>query len=76
MEVKTKFSVGEKVFSFDKNHKLIEFEIAKIFVALDDDNVLVTYYPDDGHGGCNYLESYNEAFCFASEADAVTYVKG
>lgn len=75
MEAKTKFGIGEKIYGFNDKHKLVEFEVAKILIAADNDCTVVRYYPSDGKGGCNFFRSYEESCCFASESDAVAYIR-
>ena len=41
METKTKFNIGERIYGFNNEHKLVEFEIARIFVVIDGDGVMV-----------------------------------
>ena len=76
MEIKTKFSIGETVYGFNDKHKLVEFKVAKILIAIDDDSIIVTYYPSDGRGGCDFYKSHEEAYCFKSKEEALNYVSG
>lgn len=76
METKTKFNIGERIYGFNNEHKLVEFEIARIFVVIDGDGVMVMYYPSDGQGGCDCYKSHKETYCFKSKEEALDYVSG
>lgn len=75
MEIKTKFNFGDKVTGINIEHKIVAFEVGKIAVSVKANEVEIEYYPSDGKGGYDF-PSFNEKYCFASEADALAYVKG
>ena len=73
MKIITKFNVGDKVYTLDKNSmKLKEFEIETVIVtATAADQARISYYMmcDNCH-----TESYDEKVCFASKDDLLAYI--
>lgn len=75
MEIKTKFNVGDEVFAITHEHRLVKFVVGRIDVAIKKDEVGVFCCPSDGNGGYEYMP-FDEKYCFATEDEAMSYVKG
>lgn len=72
MKIVTKFNVGDKVYTLDKESmRLKEFEVAHVIVVAAKDNVRISYSVKcDGY----HSESYDEQVCFASKDELLTYI--
>lgn len=73
MDIKTRFNIGDQVCTIDKaKMKLKKFTIGSIHAFVTERGVVTTYYraKDEGCAG----DSYEDGFCFASEADLMKYV--
>ena len=73
MNIQTRFNVGDKVFTLDKeSFKMREFTVGAVSVWATDDTK-VSYYPlEDEH--VNFNESYGEPVCFASENELLGHI--
>lgn len=73
MDIKTKFNVGDKVFTIDKEtFKMKRFVVGSVSIWADDDT-MVTYYPKKEEI-VDYSERYKENVCFASENELLSYI--
>jgi hypothetical protein len=73
MNIQTRFNVGDKVFTLDKEtFKMKKFVVGSVSIWADDDTK-VTYYPkkDDI---ASYNERYDEKVCFASENELLGHI--
>lgn len=69
MNVSTKFNVGEKVATVEKNTmKIIESSISMIGVYIYNDKVNVSYSLEENNG------IYSEDVCFRSKEELVNYM--
>lgn len=69
MTIKTKYNVGDKVYTIDKNSmKVLPFKIKSI-VSVSDESTAVRLTPE----GSDY-ESYDEKRCFPSEDELIRYI--
>lgn len=75
MEIKTKFNLGDKIIGIRSNHKLQSFVVARVSIFATNGEFEVNYYPSDGNSGYN-LDYIDERYCFATEAEALAYIKG
>lgn len=73
MEIKTKFNVGDKVFTIDNNSfRIKEFKVGSMMVFFNDTgNLRTTLYPTD-----DYMSSYDEDRCFPTKEDLLKYING
>lgn len=73
MEIKTKFNIGDKVFTIDKDSfKIKEFKVASMMVFFNSTgNLRTTLYPAD-----DYISSYEEEKCFSTREDLLKYING
>lgn len=73
MDIKTKFNVGDKVFTLDKEtFKMKRFVVGSVSIWADDDT-MVTYYPKKEES-VTFNERYNENMCFASENELLSHI--
>lgn len=73
MDIKTKFNVGDKVFTLDKEaFKMKKFTVGAVSIWADDDT-MVTYYPKKEEI-VDYNERYKENVCFASENELLSHI--
>ena len=69
MTIKTKYNVGDKVYTIDKNSmKVLPFKI-KTIVSISDESTAVRLTPE----GKDY-DSYDEKRCFPSEDELIRYI--
>ena len=72
MDIKTKFSVGDNVFTVDtKTIKLKKFEVGRIAVSVTEGKTIVILYEKDASA---YDSGYSEDKCFATEGDLVRHL--
>lgn len=72
MTVKTKFNIGDKVFTIDTNTlKVKEFVIMRMFINIHKEKNMVFLYDDDTYNGT----SYDETKCFPSEKELMDFIK-
>lgn len=69
MEIKTKYSVGDKIYTIDDNFRAVEKTIKRISVFVWPDETKVNY--DFMEGGDEYEDK-----CFSSLSDLLKQVKG
>ena len=71
MTIKTKFNIGDKVFTIDTcSLKIKEFVIDHISTLSEGNKTIVTLY--DGE---SYLaQGYDESKCFPTEAELMTFI--
>ena len=69
--ISTKFNVGDKVFTIDKESmKIIEFEVRMISAScFSDGTTTIRYTPKD----C--VLSYDEFKCFATKHELLTFIE-
>ena len=73
MDIKTRFNVGDKVFTLDKEtFKMREFTVGSVSIWVDDDT-RVSYYPKKDEV-VDFNERYDENVCFASENELLGHV--
>ena len=74
MDIKTKFSVGDNVFTLDKK----TFKMKKITIGIVSawvkDVVVVDYYAMKDIGTVDYNEKYDENVCFSSANELLSYI--
>ena len=71
MTIKTKFDVGDKVFTIDSSTlKVKEFEVSRIATYTKNDETSVSLYPK----GDFSTSGYDESKCFSTQAELITYV--
>ena len=76
MDIKTRFSIGQKLFTINKTTlKMMEFTVGAISVWVDD-NTSICYYPiqERKEKGVIYTDSYREDVCFGSESELLTHI--
>lgn len=72
MEIKTKFNVGDKVYTIDpKTLKIREIEVGGIYVYADGTENLIKYR---AKGDSPFGDSYNESVCFATRQLLLDYI--
>ena len=71
MNIKTKFNIGDKVFTIDTNTlKVKNFEVKRISTFTADGTTSVTL-----HDGDSYLSNgFDEGKCFMTEAELMTFI--
>ena len=70
MTIKTKFEIGDKVFTIDKKTlKVLRFEVSSICASINSYGNIVHLYPKEGSG-----VFYDEKLCFDSEEKLIQYV--
>ena len=73
MNIQTKFNIGDKVCTIDKNTmKVKAFEIGSMGVYVSKTGKPSVNYraSDDGYNG----DSYEEEFCFPNETELLSYI--
>lgn len=71
MEIKTKYSIGDKIYTIDDNFRAVEKTIKRISIFVwHPDETKILY--DFEEGGC---EEY-EYRCFSSLSDLLKQIKG
>lgn len=72
MDIKTRFNIGDKVFTIDKKTmKVREFEIGSASVfASKDEKLDVKYYDNEYYS----RDGYEESFCFATEKELLGFI--
>lgn len=75
MEVKTRFNIGEKVYGFDTQHKIVEFEVGGITIVAGKKSKSVYYYAADERDGYDAFRQFDEEYCFTAEEEAIAYAK-
>lgn len=75
MNIQTRFNVGDKVFTLDKESlKMKEFTVGAVNISIwVDDDTRVSYYPLQDES-VNFNESYGESVCFASENELLGHI--
>ena len=68
MEIKTKYNLGDNVFTLCKERKIVEQTIKRIAVFVWPDEIRVSY--DFTDGGEEY-----ENMCFASKDELLEYIQ-
>lgn len=73
MNIQTRFNVGDKVFTLDKETlKMKDFTVGSVSIWADDETK-VSYYPEK-NGIVNFNEKCNENVCFASENELLSHI--
>ncbi len=73
MNIQTRFNVGDKVFTIDKETlKMKEFTVGSVHIWVND-GARVSYYALKDEV-VSYGESYDESVCFASENELLSYI--
>lgn len=74
MEIKTKFNIGDKVYTIDpKTIKIKGFKVARISAfTTTNGNVIVNLYPKDNSFLSDY---YEENKCFSSQEELIKFIK-
>ena len=71
MTIKTKFNIGEKVFTIDTNtFKVKDFVVSRISTYTSDGKTNVTLYDGDSYTA----SGHDESKCFATEAELLNFV--
>lgn len=71
MTIKTKFNIGDKVFTINTNTlKVYGFEVKRISAYTEGNGVIVTLYDDVSYTANNF----NEDKCFATEPELMTFI--
>lgn len=74
MDIKTKFNVGERVFTINMNtFKVKVFEIGCISTFVREDGSIHICYTPKGAGSYS-LDNYEESKCFASKEELLSYI--
>ena len=69
MTIKTKYNVGDTVYTIDKNSmKVLPFKIKSI-VSVSDESTAIRLTPEG-----NDYDSYDEKRCFPSEDELIKYI--
>ena len=69
MNIKTRYNVGDTVYTIDKNSmKVLPFKVKSI-VVISDESTAIRLTPE----GQNY-DSYDERKCFPTEEELIKYV--
>lgn len=73
MNIQTKFNIGDKVCTIDKNTmKVKAFEIGSMSVYVSKTGKLSVNYRASGDGYTG--DSYEEEFCFPNETELLSYI--
>lgn len=72
MNIQTKFNIGDKVCTIDKNTMKVKvFEIIALSVYVSKNGKpVVNYRANDD----SYTDSHEEKFCFANENELLAYI--
>lgn len=71
MIIKTKFNIGDKVFTIDTTYlKVREFEVNRINAFTVGDTVNVRLYDSESYNA----NGYDENKCFHTEAELMTFI--
>ena len=72
MNIKTKFNVGDKVFTIDPSTiKIREFEVEQVKVLAEGGDVKVRYH---AKGDSIFREDYPEEKCFNTTEELLTFI--
>lgn len=67
MEIKTKYNVGDKLWTI-KDCKAIEFEVGSLLINVNNDKKRISYYPKTDVFS---TENYEEDICFSSKEELI-----
>ena len=72
MDFKTKFNIGDEVFTIDtRTLQIKKFKVARIAVSMTESSQSASLYPDT-----SYLsDSYEDDKCFPSQDELLKYIK-
>ena len=70
MEIKTKFNVGDVLFTINDMH-IVSFTVKSVSVFCDKDRKSISYFEE-----CKLLDSHKETECFTSKEELLAYIQG
>ncbi len=70
MEIKTKFNVGDVLFTINDMH-IVSFTVKSVSVFCDKDGKSISYFEEG-----KLLDSHKEAECFTSKEELLAYIQG
>ena len=68
MEVRTKYNVGNKLWTINKN-KALEFEVESVSARVDEQETMILYYAKEENTFIG--TAYEEKYCFASKEELI-----
>lgn len=72
MEIKTKFGVGDKVFTITPDLKIREFIVESVLIYVAEDMGVCIKYKGDGEAP--YMHAHEEDKCFSSREELLAYI--